>query len=147
MKVLCILSPSCFMRNSFSASSSFWDSGYTLQSIVSGVSFLSSIIWSQGREGGKRNDSCSLNTFTNSLYWDGSLTAFVCCPACMARSVEVVRRQLFSSNCWTMQALRSSRDVQAIVGHGRGIQGLMEQMITGRTSSPIVASFHLKRGS
>ena len=65
----------------------------------------------------------------------------------MAKSVEVVRRQLCSSSCWTMRALRSSRNVRAIVGRGQGIWGLIEQMITGRTSSLIVASFQLKRGS
>ena len=122
---------SCSVRNSFSALSSFWDIRYTLQSIASGVLFLSSIMWSQGREGGKQNDSCSLNTFANSLYWDGSLTAFVCCPACMARSMKVVRRQLCSFNCWTMRALRSSKDVQAIVGVTIGVQACPNCLLTG----------------
>src|ERR1700761_8031170 len=71
----------CSSRNSFNASSSNRDIGYTLQLIASGAPFLNSIIWSQGCEGGKHCDSFSLKTFANCWYCGGISTFLVYCPA------------------------------------------------------------------
>ena len=56
----------------------------------------------------------------------------------MARSVDVVRIVLCSSNCCKIRIFSSSRAVCRMVGRGRGIVGLIERTMTGSASSPIV---------
>src|ERR1700761_4672009 len=95
--------------------------------MASGAPFLNSLMWSHGREGGHRWDSSSLNTLANFWYCGGISTFLVYCPAWIARSVEVVRRVLWSSSCCRIRSFNSSRAVRRMVGRCRGIVGLIDR--------------------
>src|SRR6202453_4110507 len=129
----------CSSRNSSSALSSCCAIGYTLQSTVSGVFVLSSIAWSQGRDGGNLWDASSLNRWLNEEYSAGTSVFSCCFLACMSRSVEIPRIVQSCSNSCTIRVFSSSVWVVAITGNCGIHLGLIELITIGRIFSLMVA--------
>src|SRR3984893_4721607 len=82
--------------NSFAATSSSAGSRMALAGKTEGASGFRSIAWSYGRDGGKRSEAFSLNTFAYCWYFGGSSTSGLSLIACSA-SLEVILCRLLAS--------------------------------------------------
>ena len=131
--------------NSSNALSSVGVMGYTLQGMASGVLGLSSMAWSQGRDGGNRWEASSLKSRLKCSYTAGILTSFLPSPAWMANSVAILLMVVVSVSSCTMSSF--SLLVFSPAMTVRESTGCVDDMMMGRALVSIMASFHPNVGS
>src|ERR1700730_2034893 len=99
------------LMNSFAAISSSAGKRMAFAGKTEGASGFRSIAWSYGRDGGKRSEAFSLNTFAYCWYFGGSSTSGLSLIACSASLEAIVCRLLASAIAILVGTSRRSRSM------------------------------------